>query len=84
MKDKILVEILVPAAGEKFDVYIPLEGMISEIIVLVAKVLSDLSEGKYKADEAAALCDMKTGDILDINMRAAELNLKNGSYLMLI
>lgn len=84
MNEKALVEISVPAAAQKYDVYIPLESKMSDVIKMVAAALSDLSDGKYKATEDAILCDAKTGIIFNINMEVAELGIKNGSHLMLI
>ena len=82
--NKALVEIFVPASGECFDVYIPLESRVSEVVRLAAAAISDLSEGKYKATEDAVLCDAKTGIIYNVNIAVAELGIKNGSRLMLI
>ncbi len=84
MNHKALVEISVPAAARKFDVYIPLESKMSEVIKLVSTALSDLSDGKYKATEDAILCDADTGIIYNINVEVAELGIKTGSRLMLI
>lgn len=84
MNNKVLVEILVPASGEKFDVWIPLKSKMSEVLQLTAAALSDLSDGKYKATEEAVLCDAETGGIFNVNMEIAELGIQNGSRLMLI
>lgn len=84
MNDKALVEIVVPAAGQKFDVFIPLESRMSDVVKMVASALSDLSEGSYKATDTAILCDADTGIIYNVNMEVAELGIKNGSRLMLI
>ncbi|MCM3476960.1 MULTISPECIES: methyltransferase [Bacillaceae] len=82
--NKVLVEICLPAANQSFDVYIPLESRMSEVLVLVSSLLSDLSDGKYKATQDAILCDAETGIIFNINMTVFELGIKNGSKLMLI
>ncbi|CEE03270.1 hypothetical protein BT1A1_3489 [Caldibacillus thermoamylovorans] len=82
--NKVLVEIFLPAANQSFDVYIPLESRMSEVLVLVSSLLSDLSDGKYKATQDAVLCDAETGIIFNINMTVFELGIKNGSKLMLI
>lgn len=84
MNNKALVEISVPAASRKYDVYIPLESKMSEVVKMVAGALSDLSDGKYKATEEAILCDAETGIIFNVNMEIAELGIKTGSRLMLI
>lgn len=82
--EKILVEIFVPAANRSFDVFIPQTSKMSEIVSLVAKALGDLSSGRYKPDTTAILCDAETGYIFNINLSVYELEIKNGSKLMLI
>lgn len=84
MNNKALVEIFVPATAQKFDVYIPLESKMSEVVKLVSNALSDLSDGKYKAMDDSILCDADTGIIYNINVEVAELGIKTGSRLMLI
>lgn len=84
MNEKALVEILVPATSAKYDVYIPLESKMSEVISLVAGALSELSEGKYKASDDAILCDAETGIIFNVNLEVAELGIRTGSRLILI
>lgn len=82
--NKVLVEIFLPAAGMHFDVYLPLESKMSEVLTLVSSLLSDLSDGKYKATGDAVLCDAESGIIFNINMAVYELGIRNGSQLMLI
>ena len=82
--NKVLVDIFVPAANQSFDVYIPLDSQMSEVLMLVSSLLSDLSDGKYKASQNAVLCDAASGIIYNINMAVAELGIQNGSKLMLI
>lgn len=84
MNNKALVEIFVPAAGQKYDVYIPLESKMSDVVKMVAAALSELSGGKYQATDEAILCDAETGAVFDVNIEVAELGIQNGSHLMLI
>lgn len=82
--EKALVEIIVPASSQRFDVYIPLACRMSDVIKMVSAALSDLSDGNYKAGAQAILCDADTGIIFNINMEVAELGIRTGSRLMLI
>lgn len=84
MKNKALVEISVPAAGEKYDAFIPLDSKMSEVVKLVATAMSELSQGRYKATDQAVLFDAESGAIYNVNMMVAELGIKNGSSLVLI
>lgn len=82
--DKILVEIYLPAANRSYDVYIPLNCKIHEIVGLIAGTFTELSDGYFTASNDVVICDKVTGVIFNINMSAKELGLKNGSKLMLI
>ncbi|MBQ1821528.1 MAG: methyltransferase [Clostridia bacterium] len=84
MHSKILAEVLVPASGEKYDVFIPLTVRMGEATRLVAAAISELTEGRYKTTDDTILCNADTGHIYDVNAIVAELHLKNGVRLMLI
>jgi len=81
--NKILVDIYIPSMNKSFDVYLPLTNKIYEIEKLLAEAFKDLSDGYFTTNDPV-LCDRETGTILDINKSAWELELKNGSKLMLI
>ena len=82
--DKVLVEISVPVAGRSFDVFIPQTSKMSEVVMLVSKSLAELSAGKFKPDYSTILCDSESGKIFNINLSVYELEIKNGSKLMMI
>lgn len=82
--DKILVQFYLPAASRSYDVYIPLKSTLYEVMALLSNTLTELSEGYYAMRDNTVVCYRATGKILDINMSAEELNLKNGSKLILI
>ena len=82
--EKILVEIKVPAASAKYDVFIPKTLKMYDIIRIVSKMMSELTKGKYQYDPFAVICDAESGNILDINLYVYESGLKNGSKLILM
>lgn len=82
--NKVLVEVLLPASGEVYDLRIPLDSQLGEVAMLIVKQLEDLSKGRFIANDTTVLCDAESGEILDINKFVAELEIKNGSRLMLI
>ncbi len=81
---KVLVELILPAANSKFDIYIPLDSKMSEVKMLVAGILDDLANGKIKAGESSVICNAESGFIYNVNMTIADLGIKNGTRLMLI
>lgn len=82
--DKILVEVVVPATNNIFDVYIPIYMKFYDVTFLVSNLVSDLSDGLFTWSENSVLCNADTGKIFNVNLSAEELDLKNGSKLMLI
>lgn len=82
--DKILAEVFLPAEDVSYDVLLPQELKIREVIQLLSQAFSDLSDGCYEKSGDTFLCDRKTGKILDGEHSVYELALHNGSSLMLI
>ena len=82
--DKVLIDIFLPAINRSFEVYIPLDSKFYEITPLVSKMLSELSNGLFISGDDSILHERKTGNILNINMSARQLNIKNGGNLMLL
>ena len=82
--DKVLIDIFLPDINRSFEVYIPLDSKFYEITPLVSKMLSELSNVLFISGDDSILYERKTGNILNINMSARQLNIKNGDNLMLL
>lgn len=82
--DKVLVEIFVPVLGCSYDVFIPLRSPMSEVLELIKKAISEISDGRFKPNENTAICNRKDGTIINVNLSVYELGIRNGSKLMLI
>ena len=82
--NRVTVEVYLPAAQKTFDVQVPADSRLSLVAGLVGHTLEEVSDGLYRADAAAVLCERETGEILNINMTVWELGLRNSSRLMLI
>lgn len=48
MKNKVLVELVVPTIESSFDIYLPINKRIGNIITLLNKIVSEYSEGCYE------------------------------------
>jgi len=84
MKNKILVELIIPEIDEKYNIYIPINKKVGNLIVLLNKVIKELSNGIYNGNEKTALYDKKTGEKYNINSLVRETTIRNGSSLILI
>jgi len=81
---KILVEIRVPAAERRCDVFIPYEAKLYEVTELVKALFADDDESGFVPTEDSILCDAISGAIFNVNLSPQELGLKNGSRLLLM
>lgn len=84
MEDKVLIELLSAGSGKVYDVYIPTDAYLYELLPMLSSVVTDLSSGSYKTDETVVLCNAQTGDIYNVNKLVGELGIINGSRLMII
>lgn len=81
---KVLVEVFVPVINTSYDVFIPKTSQMSEVLELLKKAVSDLSNGRFIATDETAVCYRENGSIINVNMTVYELGIHNGSKLMLI
>lgn len=81
---KILVEVRVPAADKKRDVFIPYEVRLHEITELVKSVFAEEVSHGFSPRDDTYLCDADTGAVYNVNLTPEEIGLENGSRLMLI
>lgn len=82
--EKVLVEIFVPVLDRSFDVFIPLRSPMYEVLELIKKAISEMSDGRFIANQNTTICHREDGSILNINLSVYELEIRNGSKLMLI
>ena len=82
--EKVLVEIFVPVLNRSFDVFIPLQSPMYEVLELIKKAISEMSDGRFIANQNTTICHREDGSILNINLSVYELEIRNGSKLMLI
>ena len=83
MENQILVECFVPSVNQSYDIKIPMEKKVHEVIELLSKSICELSGGLFIAEESL-LCDRNSGRVYDINLSVKEHGLTNGSKLMLL
>jgi hypothetical protein len=81
---KVLIELFLPAVDGKYDVFVPWGSRIHEVQRLLCRAIPEISGGLFLPTEETVLCDRLTGDPLPVDRTVEELNIKNGTKLMLI
>ncbi len=84
MNNKILVELVVPVLEESYDVFIPVNKKIGNIIVLLTKVVSELSLGYFQGNDSNCLYNGTTGDVYPMDLLVRNSDIRNGSKIILM
>lgn len=84
MNEQLLIEVYVPAIQKNLDLIISKDLKVFEMIQLLAKVMNNSEDTLFRVNEQTVICMRDTGDVLDINLSARKLKLKNSERLMLI
>ena len=84
MKNKILIKLYVPKLEEQYDIWIPINRRIYNIIDLLIKAVNELSSGYYKPSKMPLLYDKLSAKAYDINLTVLESTIRNGTELVLI
>ena len=84
MKNKFLIELVVPDIDEKFNLFIPINKRIGNIIVLLNKSVCEITNGAYIGSEKNCLYSKTTGKKYEINDLVRNTDIRHGSSLILI
>lgn len=84
MNNKVLIELIVPFLEQRYEMYIPINKRISEVINLTEKALREITNGYYPVKEGSVIIDVESGNVYDINITVKESKMINGSQIILI
>ena len=84
MKNKVLVELIVPTIESSFDIYLPINKRIGNIITLLNKTVAEFSEGCYEGNKNTALYNRETNEKYDVNALLYNTDIRNGTTLILL
>lgn len=81
---KILVNVYIPAIGQRNDVLIPPALRIRTVASLIAGTAADLSDQRYVPSGAEHLCSVEKNILLRSNATLERYGIQNGDHLVLI
>ncbi len=82
--NKILVKVYVPMLEEQYDILIPINRRIYNVVKLITKAIYELSNGYYEPKNKPVLYDKITAIPYDDNLSIRESNIRNGTELILL
>lgn len=82
--NKYLVDVYLPASGEHFDVLLPVNKRIGEVIPLLTDIVMQLSGNSYGRTANAVLINAANGEVYDFNTSVFDAGIRNSTKLILI
>lgn len=84
MKNKVLVKVIVPEIDKSFDIYLPINRKIGNIINLLNKYISEVTNGELVLSKSNKLYNSITNEKYLSDVLLANTNIRNGTILTLI
>lgn len=82
--NKILVKLYIPMLGKEYDVWIPINRRIYNVVRLMVKGLNELTNGEYSPKIMPLLYDKNTSLPYSLDMTIRESGIKSGSEIVLL
>ncbi len=84
MKDnKVNVDLIVPAIGEKYNIFIPVSKTVGEVIQILNNIINEMC-GCFPIDKSLSLFDVIDNKFYEIDVEIISSGIKNGTILALI
>ena len=84
MKNKVLVDLIVPEIDEEYSVYLPINKKIGNIIILLNKAIYELTNGDFELSSTNYLYNKDTCERYSFDTLLFNTNIRNGTRLILI
>lgn len=80
---KVLVILYVPAIEDKYEIYIPINKTISQVLFLINKLINNITNGVYPIKDNLTLYNRKTSKEYQLEEVIRNTDIKNGTELVL-
>ncbi len=82
--NKVLVSVNVPFLEKKYDIYFPVNRKVHNVIDMIKTSLFELSQGSFDITREYVLYNAITGVAYDMNTLIRDLDIRNGSTVILL
>ena len=82
MENKVLINLYIPLLEKKYELFLPVNKKVSEIIYLIGNSLTDITGGYYIYKKTERLYSRINGKEYNINEMIKNTNIRNGSELI--
>lgn len=82
--NKILIKLYVPAVNQTFDVFVPVDLAVRELIKVLVNGVNYMRDGTYISSQKETLSFRKNEGLLNPSLTLADYGVQNGAELVLI
>ena len=82
--NKVLVKICVPATGESYDMFVPVDVPIKDVSRVMASGVSELTNGRYLSSGLEQICLREPTGIFNPSLTLMDYGVQNGMSPYLI
>ena len=83
MNFRVYITLEIPILDKKYEMLVPIDRRIHDVITLLKKHIPELNENYYK-NKLPSLYNKSSGEIYDMNLIIKDSNIKMGTRLILI
>lgn len=83
MDNKLNVDLIVPSIGERYNIFIPVNKTIGEVIVILNNTINNMT-GYFPIVNNLSILDVVSNKIYESNVDVKSAGIKNGAILALI
>ena len=82
--NKVLIKLYVPKIESQYDIWLPLNKRIYNVINLLVKLVNEFSDGYYLPKEMPIMYNKSTAEQYNVNLTVKEAGIRNGTEILLI
>ena len=82
--NRVLVSIFFIRINKQYDIWIPLNKRIINVISLIIRGVNELNDNIYQNDKMPLLYNKETGEIYDLNSIIGKTDIRNGTELIIV
>jgi hypothetical protein len=84
MNNKVLIKLIVPVSGKKYDIFIPVNELVWRINKLIVKAISDIEGGTINPQNKYIFTNKMNNKIYESNDIIINTDIRNGTELVLV
>lgn len=82
--DKYLVDVYLPSLRKHFDVFLPANKLIGDVVSLLINIVESLSDNSFEGTVDTVLINAVDGEVYNFNTTVFDSGIRNSAKLILI